>query len=175
MSDPAQEVQNQSGSFVTGFTVGLFAGAAGYFLFATDRGEKVRQELQKEWKEAKDRVQAEGTVTEDHLEDIAETVVEAGQVVAKKGVKAAKGTATQVRQAIEEAIQNWLELDDEVEKKKSRSKRKTSKKTRKSRSKPSSSSGTVKTTASKKAPTSSKALSRTESATASRPKKFKGV
>jgi gas vesicle protein len=44
--------QADHGSFLTGFTIGLFAGAAGYFLFATDKGEKARKALSKEWQEA---------------------------------------------------------------------------------------------------------------------------
>lgn len=40
------------GSFLTGFTLGLFAGATGYFLFGTDRGAKVRRELKTEWDQA---------------------------------------------------------------------------------------------------------------------------
>ena len=44
--------QADNGSFLTGFTIGLFAGAAGYFLFATDKGEKARKALAKEWQEA---------------------------------------------------------------------------------------------------------------------------
>jgi gas vesicle protein len=44
---------NDQGSFLTGFGLGLLAGAAGYFLFATDRGKKVQSELTKEWQAAK--------------------------------------------------------------------------------------------------------------------------
>jgi gas vesicle protein len=44
--------QTEHGSFLTGFTIGLFAGAAGYFLFATDKGGKVRKSLAREWQEA---------------------------------------------------------------------------------------------------------------------------
>lgn len=44
---------NDQGSFLTGFGLGLFAGAAGYFLFATDKGKKIQDELAKEWQEAK--------------------------------------------------------------------------------------------------------------------------
>jgi gas vesicle protein len=44
------------GSFVLGFGLGLIAGAAGYFLFATDRGENVRQELLEEWEKARESV-----------------------------------------------------------------------------------------------------------------------
>lgn len=46
------ESQDQ-GSFLTGFALGVFAGAAGYFLFGTDRGHKVRRDLQREWENAK--------------------------------------------------------------------------------------------------------------------------
>ncbi len=51
------ESQDQ-GSFLTGFALGVFAGAAGYFLFGTDRGHKVRRELQREWDTAKQDLQS---------------------------------------------------------------------------------------------------------------------
>jgi gas vesicle protein len=53
MSDHLVAQEQESGSFVMGFAVGLFAGAAGYYLFATDKGHKIRQELVKEWEQAK--------------------------------------------------------------------------------------------------------------------------
>lgn len=43
----------EQGSFLAGFTVGLFAGAAGYFLFGTDQGRKIKQQLAKEWQLAR--------------------------------------------------------------------------------------------------------------------------
>lgn len=44
--------QSDNGSFWTGFSVGMLAGAVSYFLFATDKGEKVRKELKDEWHQA---------------------------------------------------------------------------------------------------------------------------
>ncbi len=41
--------EDQSNSFLVGFTWGLIAGAAGYFLFGTDQGKKVRHQLAEEW------------------------------------------------------------------------------------------------------------------------------
>ncbi len=47
------------GSFLTGFTLGIFAGATGYFLFGTDRGGKVREELKAEWTKAQAKLETE--------------------------------------------------------------------------------------------------------------------
>lgn len=55
-ADTIQNPQNTSpdqGSFLNGFVVGLFAGAASYFLFATDKGATVREQLAEEWEQAK--------------------------------------------------------------------------------------------------------------------------
>lgn len=43
---------DNQGSFITGLTIGLFAGAASYFLLVTPKGKKVRQNLEKEWQAA---------------------------------------------------------------------------------------------------------------------------
>ncbi|HYD35241.1 MAG TPA: hypothetical protein VD999_04195 [Vitreimonas sp.] len=51
---------HDSGSFITGFTLGMFAGAAGYFLFGTKRGEKLKKELSKEWQKASENWQESG-------------------------------------------------------------------------------------------------------------------
>lgn len=53
--------QNQ-GSFLGGLALGLFAGAAGYFLFGTKDGEQVRKKVQKEWQEAKTALVEEGII-----------------------------------------------------------------------------------------------------------------
>jgi gas vesicle protein len=53
---------NNSSSFITGFTVGLFAGAAGYFLFGTKEGAKVRKQLVEDWEEAKEHLVEEGVL-----------------------------------------------------------------------------------------------------------------
>lgn len=47
-------MSDQEGSFLTGFTVGLFAGAAGYYLFATKKGAKLRTQLSQEWQQAQE-------------------------------------------------------------------------------------------------------------------------
>jgi gas vesicle protein len=47
---------NDQGSFLTGFTLGIFAGAVGYYLFATDKGKKLRTQLNQEWQEARTQV-----------------------------------------------------------------------------------------------------------------------
>lgn len=53
---------HDSGSFVGGFTVGLFAGALGYFLFGTKRGGQVRSQLVSEWDKAKDQLVDQGVL-----------------------------------------------------------------------------------------------------------------
>ncbi|PIY80545.1 MAG: hypothetical protein COY80_02160 [Candidatus Pacebacteria bacterium CG_4_10_14_0_8_um_filter_42_14] len=44
---------HESGHFSTGFSLGLLAGAAGYFVFGTNKGKEFRVELSKKWQEAK--------------------------------------------------------------------------------------------------------------------------
>jgi hypothetical protein len=56
------EVDNSGGSFLSGFTFGLFAGAAGYFLFGTERGAKVRRQLEEEWRAAQSKMFSEGVI-----------------------------------------------------------------------------------------------------------------
>jgi hypothetical protein len=51
-----------NGSFLTGLTVGLFAGAFGYYLFNTARGEKMRASLAAEWDEIRKKLYAEGLI-----------------------------------------------------------------------------------------------------------------
>lgn len=59
----ADEVVNESqNSFATGFTLGVLTGAVGYFLFATERGTKLRYQLLQEWEEAKGRLVDEGII-----------------------------------------------------------------------------------------------------------------
>ncbi|HEX7018134.1 MAG TPA: YtxH domain-containing protein [Patescibacteria group bacterium] len=53
---------HHQGSFLSGFTVGLFAGAAGYFLFGTDKGQKLTEKLSDEWESAKERLADEGVI-----------------------------------------------------------------------------------------------------------------
>lgn len=48
---PKHTTQHDSGSFLSGLGIGLIGGAVGYFLFATDKGEKVRKQLKIEWKD----------------------------------------------------------------------------------------------------------------------------
>lgn len=41
------------GSFINGFSIGLFAGAAAYFMFGTENGTKFRKQISKEWQSAR--------------------------------------------------------------------------------------------------------------------------
>ena len=58
--------QNQ-GSFLGGLALGLFAGAAGYFLFATKDGAKIRRDVEKEWQSAKISLAEEGLIADKDL------------------------------------------------------------------------------------------------------------
>ena len=49
-------------NFMTGFGVGLAAGAVGMFLFGTDEGTKLRKELKDHWQEAAADLLAEGVI-----------------------------------------------------------------------------------------------------------------
>ena len=68
---------------MAGFSLGLIAGAAGYFLFATERGSKVRKQLIKEWEGATDQMVEEGVIASkdisirEFLSDLFENVFQA--------------------------------------------------------------------------------------------------
>jgi len=66
------------GSFINGFTIGLFAGAVGFFLFGTDKGGKVRQTISKEWDSAKEHLAKEGVIpsAKVSIRDVVSQVVE---------------------------------------------------------------------------------------------------
>src|SRR5258708_38805733 len=60
--DFSDQYQHEHNSFVTGFTVGLFAGAAGYFLFATKKGAEVRHQLTEDYELAKENMVKDGWI-----------------------------------------------------------------------------------------------------------------
>ncbi len=43
---------DDSGSFFSGLTIGLFAGAVGYYLFASEKGSKLVKKVSSEWEKA---------------------------------------------------------------------------------------------------------------------------
>jgi len=55
------------GGFIAGFSIGLLAGAAGYFLFGTKRGAEIRHELVKEWENAQEHLAKEGVISSQPL------------------------------------------------------------------------------------------------------------
>lgn len=71
--------QDDQGSFLTGFTLGIFAGAAGYYLFATDKGKKLRTELNKEWEQARSQVGTE-TFQYSSIRDVLYSIAKAMQI-----------------------------------------------------------------------------------------------
>lgn len=52
----------EQSSFVAGFSLGLIAGAAGYFLFGTARGAQLRRQLVEEWESAQDELIRQGAL-----------------------------------------------------------------------------------------------------------------
>jgi hypothetical protein len=52
----------QQGSFIGGLALGMFAGAAGFFLFGTKDGAKTRVKIEKEWQEAKVTLAKDGII-----------------------------------------------------------------------------------------------------------------
>lgn len=57
-----QEQQKDSGSFITGFGMGLITGAAAYFLFATEQGKELRKRALEEWETAQETITTEAGV-----------------------------------------------------------------------------------------------------------------
>lgn len=91
--------QKDEGSFLNGFALGIFAGAAGYFLFGTDRGKEVRQDISHEWDEAREKLADEGFISDpdaslrDVINDLLSKVfgsAKADQVVPAKKTKKIK-------------------------------------------------------------------------------------
>jgi gas vesicle protein len=66
MTKQPQQSPHDSGSFLSGLGIGLIGGAVGYFLFATEKGEKLRKQLKVEWKDIQKIVQPE---TEKRVEE----------------------------------------------------------------------------------------------------------
>lgn len=59
------------GNFLTGFTLGIFAGAAGFFLFGTQKGSDLREQLAAEWEAARADLAQEGLIEQNQsLRDI---------------------------------------------------------------------------------------------------------
>ncbi len=96
----------ESGSFATGFMLGIFAGAAGYFAFGTKRGTTLRKRLQDEWLSAQ--------------EHLAQTNIEEHSATQK-----AQSVFSQAKHLIENALSSFDVLDShEVEQEKKVAKKK---------------------------------------------------
>ncbi len=65
--------QSDSGSFITGFTLGIFAGAFGYYAFATKDGKKLTTKISAEWAAAKSTLMSDliGESNQHSLRDLA--------------------------------------------------------------------------------------------------------
>lgn len=59
--------QSDNSSFATGFALGLFMGAAGYYFFATEQGHRLRKQLAEEWEVAKTQLAKEGLLTNQNI------------------------------------------------------------------------------------------------------------
>lgn len=90
------------GSFLAGFSIGLIAGAVGYFLFATDKGEKVRDSIQEEWESAQKRVMNNGgQAVQASIRDLIKQTVD--QVMAKIETSPTKKTEAKKKDVIKKA------------------------------------------------------------------------
>lgn len=61
------ELPDHSGGFVAGFSIGLIAGAAAYYLFGTEKGRVLRSTLVEEWESAKEHMADEGILKDRQL------------------------------------------------------------------------------------------------------------
>lgn len=102
--DMSSNSSSSQGSFLNGFTVGIFAGAVGFFLFGTDKGGKVRQTVVKEWDQAKVHLAKEGVIpsAEVSIRDIFKQVVDmfATEDAGKKVNKVVGKTLKEVKEVI---------------------------------------------------------------------------
>jgi len=92
----------ESGSFSTGFTLGLLAGAAGYFIFGTHKGKQVREKLSVKWQDAKklaadDWPEKAGTVG-DVLKEIFAQISSSAENTTKQPKRKKKKTASKKKQ-----------------------------------------------------------------------------
>lgn len=87
--------EQSQGSFINGLAIGMFAGAAGYFLFATKDGSKIRKKVENEWQEAKAVLAQEGVIKDKNI-TISEMITEwlgVGQIKTVKKKKTTLKTA----------------------------------------------------------------------------------
>lgn len=76
-------------NFMTGFLAGMAAGAVGMYLFGTDEGAELREEIQDYWKEAAGDLLADGVIqdAEKNIWDfLKETLDQASQQVVAHAV-----------------------------------------------------------------------------------------
>lgn len=88
--------EQSQGSFINGLAIGMFAGAAGYFLFATKDGSKIRKKVENEWQEAKAVLAQEGVIKDKNI-TISEMITEwlgVGQIKTVKKKKTTLKTAS---------------------------------------------------------------------------------
>lgn len=65
-SNEFEELPDQGG-FVAGFSLGLIAGAAAYFLFGTEKGSKLRKQLVEEWDSAREFMAEDGVLKDQQV------------------------------------------------------------------------------------------------------------
>lgn len=99
-----------SGSFFSGFTIGLFAGAVGYYLFASEKGSKLVKKVSKEWEKAQK-----------------ELPVKSGKSVAKTSIKEGLLGILQELVASVESVNDQVNTSENMSNTSKRARKKTSK------------------------------------------------
>lgn len=84
-------MSDNQGSFVSGLTIGFLAGAAGYFLFGTDKGKKMRAELEREWRAAQASGHLKVTKDENQIAGLGDIVSSLVRYVREQQVVTGKG------------------------------------------------------------------------------------
>ncbi len=88
--------KNSHHSFTTGFTLGLFSGVVGYYLFGTKQGKKTREKLAHEWGRAHQHLIDEGVLSKnagfENLGDFVESAK--GELLKKLDVEQTKPKAS---------------------------------------------------------------------------------
>jgi gas vesicle protein len=97
LSELQESGASKATSFLTGFSVGLFVGAAGYYLYATDRGKKLREHVSDEWKTAKVEL-AKGGVIRDSDISMRELFAEVIQKMFVRGQKVRQSPDSPVKE-----------------------------------------------------------------------------
>jgi gas vesicle protein len=102
LSQDSTQPQSDQGSFLAGFSVGLVAGAVGYFLFATNKGSNLRDSLTEEWAAARSKLSEADDAPPEALNHVLHQVadwvsVQFGSVASSSHAKNAKAKKAQAK------------------------------------------------------------------------------